>query len=81
VTDDLMTEACENGDGGSQVVWCPAWGAYLCVSCRAAKNDEALRVHPVPLVSKAVYPSRASMEAAVAEAELQAAATGKEPQP
>jgi hypothetical protein len=79
MTDDPMAEACENSDGGSQVVWCPAWGAYLCVSCRAAKNDEVLRVSPVPLVSRAVYPSRASMEAAVAEAELQAAATGEQP--
>jgi hypothetical protein len=77
--DDPMTEACENGDGGSQVVWCPAWEAWLCVSCRAAKNDEALRVRPVPLVSRAVYPSRESLETALAEAELQAAATGEQP--
>jgi hypothetical protein len=80
--DDLlgaMTEVCEKCDGDNQVAYCHAWGAYLCVNCRAARNDEALRVRPEPLVSRAVYPSRESMEAAVREAELEAAATGEQP--
>lgn len=73
-----MDEVCETCGSDVQVVWCHAWNACLCVYCRAARNDEALRVRPVPLVSKAVYPSRASLETALAEAELQAAATGTE---
>jgi hypothetical protein len=73
-----LSVPCGDCGGGFEVAWCHAWGAYLCVSCRAQRNDEALRVPPVRIESKAVYPSRESMEAAVREAELQAAATGEQ---
>ena len=81
--DDLLaalTETCGCGKA-EQVAWCPAWGLYLCVNCRAARNDEALRVPPVRISSRAAYPSQASMEAAVRETELQAAATTTGEQP
>jgi hypothetical protein len=73
-----MDEVCETCDGTEQVTYCHAWGCYLCVSCRAARNDEALRVHPVPLVSKPVYPSQVALDVAYLEA---VEAAGKEPAP
>jgi hypothetical protein len=46
MADDIpaaMTEACGCGST-DQVAWCHSWGAYLCASCRGARNDAELRV-------------------------------------
>ena len=48
--DDLLealTAPCARCDGTDQVTWCHAWDAYLCASCRAARNTDELRVRLV----------------------------------
>ena len=50
MADDLMealTAPCGECGGGEQVTYCPAWSAYLCVGCRAKRNDDELRVRLV----------------------------------
>lgn len=68
--DDLMaalTETCGCGKA-EQVAYCPAWGEYLCDSCRYRRNNEVLRV-TLAEREAVMYPSQAALDAALLEAE------------
>ncbi len=41
---EALTARCGTCGGISEVTWCPAWDAHLCVLCRAARNDAELRI-------------------------------------
>lgn len=41
---EALTEPCGTCSGASQVAWCPAWDAWLCVTCRSSRSDAELRV-------------------------------------
>jgi hypothetical protein len=52
VADDLMEAldaSCGKCGGVHEVTFCAAWAEYLCVNCRALRNNDELRV---PLVIK-----------------------------
>jgi hypothetical protein len=74
VVDDLLEALtapcadCGKSGGDSQVTFAAAWLAYLCVSCRAMRNDVALRKPPVPIAERSVYPSVVAMDAAFLDA-------------
>ena len=41
---EALTAICGTCGGADQVVWCPAWDAWLCASHRSTRNDSELRV-------------------------------------
>jgi hypothetical protein len=46
---EALTTPCGKCGGVHEVTFCPAWAEYLCVNCRALRNNDELRV---PLVIK-----------------------------
>lgn len=44
MTDEPACEEMQPGQGWhAQVLWCPAWGQWLCADCRLKRNDAELR--------------------------------------
>lgn len=41
---EALTSPCGTCGGASQVAWCAAWDAWLCVGCRSSRSDAELRV-------------------------------------
>ena len=41
---EALTAHCGTCGGINEVAWCAAWLAYLCVNCRAVRNENELRV-------------------------------------
>lgn len=58
---EALTSPCGTCGGASQVAWCPAWDAYLCVTCRSTRGDAELRV---TLAAKAAMKEAATEERA-----------------